>query len=64
MKSEMKLSEELPSLSDMQDEIDSRLSLAINKSHGEAKHKLRMNDLRVASAECFEKIEELSSEIT
>ena len=60
----MKMSMKLPSQGDMQDEIDRRLSLAISKPQGEAKHNLRMNDLRVASAECIEKIGKLSQEIT
>ena len=54
----------LTSQDEIQDEIDKRLSLAISKPQGEAKHNLRMNDLRVASAECIEKIEKFSSEIT
>ena len=54
--SETKLSAEMPSMSYPQDELDSRLSLAITKSHSEAKHKLRMNDLRVASPKCLENL--------
>ena len=55
-KTEKKMCMKVPNQDDIQDEIDKRLSLAISKPQGEAKHNLRMNDLRVASAECIEKI--------